>query len=349
MSHPFAQALAARRKSRGPSAPKPPYVPSGAGGPPSPAPSTPQSGGFRDKLRAKMKTMGFGKSGAYCLLLFGLFLSLSHQAQATVNVSHTKLKYSDGRGIYGYAILQLPVPVKVTSTGETLAPDPIYANVVNGVMTTLTGLHGNDDLQPAKTYYNFRVYDTTGRLVAGLNVVIPDGGSYDLATAIPTNVQPTNIWYNSLLGLSALSVSGTTSVTFSVATAGTAFSVNQTGSGPIADFKLSGASKFTINNDGTLVIGKGVGPDAGGFKHKRGATCTTAASVGSLCTTTITWTTPFADSNYSVTCSVHDSTGAEVRLDQAGAAKTAANMVIKIEATAAVASSTFYDCWAVHD
>jgi hypothetical protein len=47
----------------------------------------------------------------------------------------------------------------------------------------------------------------------------------------------------------------------------------------------------------------GAKADAGGFKHKRGtAGCATAAAAGALCTTTVTWTTAFADANYTVSC-----------------------------------------------
>jgi hypothetical protein len=40
-----------------------------------------------------------------------------------------------------------------------------------------------------------------------------------------------------------------------------------------------------------------------GVKHQRfGASCTTGAGIGAACNSTYTWTTPFADANYSVVC-----------------------------------------------
>lgn len=49
---------------------------------------------------------------------------------------------------------------------------------------------------------------------------------------------------------------------------------------------------------------QGVVGDGAGFKHKRVTGCTTGATSGNTCTTTITWTTPFVDTNYTPVCTL---------------------------------------------
>jgi hypothetical protein len=52
------------------------------------------------------------------------------------------------------------------------------------------------------------------------------------------------------------------------------------------------------------IFNVGIGNNGTGFKHKRGiAGCATSASAGAFCTTTFSWATPFADANYTVSCS----------------------------------------------
>lgn len=111
----------------------------------------------------------------------------------------------------------------------------------------------------------------------------------------------------------------------------------------------TGATQQLITSIGTK-FSTGIGADGGGFKHKRGtAGCATAASVGGACTTTVTWTTAFADANYTATCT-GDLITSGVPVNGGLTAKIAASVTFQtVATTAAAAQYTNIDCTAVHD
>lgn len=90
----------------------------------------------------------------------------------------------------------------------------------------------------------------------------------------------------------------------------------------------------------------------GAYQSIRGVSgCTTAASIGGVCATaiTVTWTTAFANANYSAGCSP---SGAPTNLPSTPyiSAKTASTATVNYYAiTAAAASWATIDCWAIHD
>jgi Right handed beta helix region len=94
----------------------------------------------------------------------------------------------------------------------------------------------------------------------------------------------------------------------------------------------------------------GLSNDTAGFKHKRfGQSCTTPSTVGQSCTTTYTWTTPFLNNSYTVTCSLGGTitgkptiVGITSKLGE-GITVSIANL------TPAMASASEVDCIAVHD
>jgi hypothetical protein len=108
-------------------------------------------------------------------------------------------------------------------------------------------------------------------------------------------------------------------------------------------------TNYGFRNDGTSYFAS-VFNDAPGFKHKRGIHgCTTAASAGSRCTTTVAWTTAFTDTGYTVTCSGNE-VGKGVPLDGGTQNKSAASVeVITVNATGGAASFSDIECIAVHD
>jgi hypothetical protein len=77
-----------------------------------------------------------------------------------------------------------------------------------------------------------------------------------------------------------------------------------------AQFSIStNAATLAAVNGGTLAVNattasvsSGVSADGGGLKHKRVTGCTTGATSGNTCTTIVTWTTTFADANYTPVC-----------------------------------------------
>jgi hypothetical protein len=91
----------------------------------------------------------------------------------------------------------------------------------------------------------------------------------------------------------------------------------------------------SVNNNGTAL------------KHKRVTSCTTGAVTGDTCQTTVTWTTAFADANYTVTCSYEATSNAGQLYYLNG--KTASGVVVTTAALGAAAASGIIDCIAMHD
>jgi hypothetical protein len=98
---------------------------------------------------------------------------------------------------------------------------------------------------------------------------------------------------------------------------GCPFTVSDTGVLGIPSLVLNGGTALTgqtgsgasiVTNSGPTiaspVLSTGVGPDGSGFKHKRVTGCTTGATSGNTCTTTVTWGTAFADANYTAVCTL---------------------------------------------
>lgn len=84
-------------------------------------------------------------------------------------------------------------------------------------------------------------------------------------------------------------------------------------------------------------------------KQIRVAGCATAAAAGAVCTTAVTWTTAFADTNYSVTCGGALVTSG-VPVDGGLSAKAAGSVTFRtIAMTAVAAQYTNVDCQANHD
>lgn len=104
----------------------------------------------------------------------------------------------------------------------------------------------------------------------------------------------------------------------------------------------------TVFNVGTTT-NSGVGQGSG-HKHQRfTTTAATAASVGAVITEVLTWTSAFADANYTVSCT-GDLITSGVPLHGGITAKAAASVTFQtVAATAAAARYTTIDCIADHD
>lgn len=88
------------------------------------------------------------------------------------------------------------------------------------------------------------------------------------------------------------------------------------------------------------------------FKHTRGTTCTTAASLNASCATTVSWPgSNFADTNYTYGCNVESTGGVVAYLNADPSNKTIAHVSIEIINTPGnnSAASGTYNCWAFHD
>jgi len=95
----------------------------------------------------------------------------------------------------------------------------------------------------------------------------------------------------------------------------------------------------------------GIYPDGSGYKHKRVASCTTAASANATCATTVTWTTAFVDALYTTTVTLDaPSPGGGCYVNNT-AGKVGASVAVGIENSPGNSSacSGTIDVIAVHD
>lgn len=117
-------------------------------------------------------------------------------------------------------------------------------------------------------------------------------------------------------------------------------------------FGLCDTGVATIPNisTSTINLGSGMNNNAGGFKHSRTqAGCATAATAGAACDSTVSWSTAFADANYSPVCHGFGVTSG-VPLNGAIVSKVAGSTVFRtVAATAVAAEFTNIYCVAVHD
>ena len=98
----------------------------------------------------------------------------------------------------------------------------------------------------------------------------------------------------------------------------------------------------------TLTVNTSVTPDGGGFKHKRVSTGSVSGTSSAL--VTVTWTTAFADANYTVVASVLDSTASTSALSVTHIeAQVAASVKIRVANTSGGALTGTLEVIAVHD
>jgi hypothetical protein len=99
-----------------------------------------------------------------------------------------------------------------------------------------------------------------------------------------------------------------------------------------------------------LGITSGLTNAAGGAKHQRGTTCTTAAGTNGECGTTVTWGGGgFVDTNYTWGCTVESNAGTVQYIYGGGKTATAASFQVMNTPGNTGAASGTYDCWAFHD
>ena len=109
-----------------------------------------------------------------------------------------------------------------------------------------------------------------------------------------------------------------------------------------------------------VVINGGVSADGSGIKHVRTNTaCTPGTSAGNTCTISVDWPgTPFADANYTVTCTpklVQGETGGEttygyaIYIPDANKSTTSTSVVVENLTTGASIAVTGMNCIAMHD
>ena len=114
-------------------------------------------------------------------------------------------------------------------------------------------------------------------------------------------------------------------------------------------FSASGSfESLRLTSGGKVKVGKGISADGGGIKHARVTTGSVASSAAPLIT--ITWTTPFADANYTVVASVLDSSATSLALRVAHVETiTAEAVTVRLKNDGAGALTGTVHVIAIHD
>lgn len=105
-------------------------------------------------------------------------------------------------------------------------------------------------------------------------------------------------------------------------------------------------SASTLTGEVTFGSG-GIAADGAGFKHTRIASGTTGGAIHDTASATWTFGTAFADTNYTIVCTIDNPTG--VPLVASTDTKAAASINILIMAGSGAAASGTLNCLAVHD
>jgi hypothetical protein len=119
-------------------------------------------------------------------------------------------------------------------------------------------------------------------------------------------------------------------------------------SGPKSQMLSGGISAGDTSTLRGVTIEKSVTPDGSGAKHIRVPMCSTTMAAGAVCDTTFKWTTPFADADYTLSCTLNgDGSGGQAALSFVS--KTAAGGTLRLLNIAAHAETGVANCIAMHD
>ena len=126
-------------------------------------------------------------------LLLLLMLLMPVSAYSTT-LSGT-IRKPDGTALTGRLRLTLSHPARSISAGVIVTPTPVNITVTAGALSGTPVVYGNDDLQPAKTYYWAQYYNTAGTLLME-NAFYITGAAFDIGAATPTTITTSNISYD---------------------------------------------------------------------------------------------------------------------------------------------------------
>lgn len=159
----------------------------------------------------------------------------------------------------------------------------------------------------------------------GWDGLIPVGASVHLKSTLFGGVwQWDNVGAQSASLVSSVQASGLSAVTVQSALEELSLRVSPSGNVATASALETARTINGVSFDGTANITV-TPPDASAFKHKRVTTGSIGA--GSTALVTVTWTTPFADANYTVSASVVDSTTTSLSLSVVHVESVTANDV----------------------
>jgi hypothetical protein len=128
--------------------------------------------------------------------------------------------------------------------------------------------------------------------------------------------------------------------------------VNNNASQNIIFYSIDGAGtgragEMFANASGHLILDFTGLQNSTALKIQAVNTCTTAPTAGATCNTTVTWPTPFADTNYFPLCTVLATTGVPTMVNEQGP-RLPGRVIIQISALTATAASGLLDCIGIH-
>src|SRR5947207_9129254 len=125
-----------------------------------------------------------------CILIF-LLLACAYLRAATVPLTGT-IRLPNGQLLNGSITLQLSYAVaRDTTTNQIVVAAPVTFPVRNGALASTAQVVGNDVLQPRNTTYLVTYRNSFG-VTVGSNVFYISGSSYNLGTAVPSQISTSN-------------------------------------------------------------------------------------------------------------------------------------------------------------
>ncbi len=286
------------------------------------------------------------------LFIAGLLLVLAAAAHAQ-NVRFNDVAYQvttlNGQLIVKAAAGAIATVCTETATGTPCAPvASIYPNRTSTTPST-------NSFVTADGFGNFGFWTTPGTYV--LTITGPNIVPYTYTVSIP-HAQDTN-----LQALTTITCTGTSCNLNPTAqptgtplnlTAGNATGTNASGgnvninSGARTGTGSPGNINIEPATGGKILLAGGIHATSTAIKAQRfGPTCT-AASTGATCDTAYTWSSPFADTNYQIACTLSGTpTGAPVTVSTH--TQTAAGFALRIASILGSSNAASADCLAIHN
>jgi hypothetical protein len=240
-----------------------------------------------------------------------------------------------GTTLGGLGVPSLPSASACTSDGSTqqitmhipaAIPGAVGYQFYESNTQVSGGANGGTWGQASCNPENFLNPIDKGFCFGGGGVAYPSGG--------PLGISDSVLWTPDFSLVAAVAPTGTATTTH--------FYMDSTTNWP--SFKPAGNTAY-----GFLGM---AGSTAPAVQTKRVAGCATGAALGNTCDTTVTWTTSFPDTNYTVVCSgngVTSGTPELVGVNVSGAQTAAAATVRTVNNSAAAAQFTLINCTAIHD
>jgi hypothetical protein len=239
--------------------------------------------------------------------------------------------------------------------GSTANPVIDLENTTNVSVTGHVLYYPSATPGPGITVNNSTAFRLFGNVFSGINTAVNVTSSYDGAISgnVADAVTATNIFNfatgnNNAITGNVLGGTATCGMKFD-ATSGsqTGLETNQFHFGITTNICDSASNKTVIPTN--LQVLGGITNGAGMQHGNTSSTCTTAASVGTGCTFTLTWPVTWADTNYDPVCSIVGATSG-VPIVQGVSSKATGSMVVSVAAlTAVAAQATAVDCVALHN